>query len=201
MAFTAGSPAHPAYGAGHATVAGACVTILKAYFRLLDENDNFRPLSIATLNNFPTYLTGIDASGVGTRVEISAGDMTIEGELNKLASNVAMGRSMGGVHWRTDNTRSLILGEAMAAHVLAGLSTGLIEHPTFVFRTFGQICDDGNGQPRLITIRPKPPQHPDDPVTESELLIDGQAYKLTNGTGPGSSLSDLLNPPDAFKAP
>ena len=23
---------HPSYGAGHATVAGACVTILKAYF-------------------------------------------------------------------------------------------------------------------------------------------------------------------------
>ncbi len=30
MAFPEGSPTHPAYGAGHATVAGACVTILKA---------------------------------------------------------------------------------------------------------------------------------------------------------------------------
>jgi len=27
MAFPEGSPIHPAYGAGHATVAGACVTI------------------------------------------------------------------------------------------------------------------------------------------------------------------------------
>jgi hypothetical protein len=32
MAFAEGSPMHPAYGAGHAAVAGACVTILKAFF-------------------------------------------------------------------------------------------------------------------------------------------------------------------------
>lgn len=32
MAFPEGSPMHTAYGAGHATVAGACVTILKAWF-------------------------------------------------------------------------------------------------------------------------------------------------------------------------
>jgi hypothetical protein len=29
LAFPEGSPTHPAYGAGHATVAGACTTILK----------------------------------------------------------------------------------------------------------------------------------------------------------------------------
>lgn len=33
MAFPEGSPMHPSYGAGHATVAGACVTVLKAFFR------------------------------------------------------------------------------------------------------------------------------------------------------------------------
>ena len=33
MAFPEGSPMHPSYGAGHATVAGACVTILKGVFR------------------------------------------------------------------------------------------------------------------------------------------------------------------------
>ena len=41
MAFTAGSPAHPAYGAGHATVAGACVTILKAWF---DDTQKYKKL-------------------------------------------------------------------------------------------------------------------------------------------------------------
>ena len=32
QAFPEGSPTHPSYGAGHACVAGACVTILKAFF-------------------------------------------------------------------------------------------------------------------------------------------------------------------------
>jgi hypothetical protein len=32
QAFPEGCPLHPSYGAGHATVAGACVTILKAFF-------------------------------------------------------------------------------------------------------------------------------------------------------------------------
>ena len=45
--------------------------------------------------------------------------MTVGGELNKLASNVAMGRNMGEVHWRSDNTRSLRLGETIAIHFLA----------------------------------------------------------------------------------
>ena len=33
QAFREGSPLHPSYGAGHATVAGACITILKAWFK------------------------------------------------------------------------------------------------------------------------------------------------------------------------
>ena len=32
MAFPEGSPTHPSYPAGHATVAGACITVLKAWF-------------------------------------------------------------------------------------------------------------------------------------------------------------------------
>src|SRR5881392_3665762 len=43
MAFPEGSPTHPSYGAGHATVAGACVTILKAWF---DESTLFDPDTI-----------------------------------------------------------------------------------------------------------------------------------------------------------
>lgn len=37
MAFPEGSPMHPSFGAGHATVAGACTTILKAFFDLYEE--------------------------------------------------------------------------------------------------------------------------------------------------------------------
>jgi hypothetical protein len=75
--------------------------------------------------------------------------MTIEGELNKLASNVAMGRSMGGVHWRTDNTRSLMLGEAIAAQILADITTDLFERPKFEFRSFSRKAD---GHPKIVKI-------------------------------------------------
>ena len=103
MAFPEGSPTHPAYGAGHATVAGACVTILKAWF---DENFVIQnPL-------MP------DATGQSL-VPYTGGDtLTVGGELNKIASNVALGRNVAGVHWRSDGTESLLLGEALAISVL-----------------------------------------------------------------------------------
>jgi hypothetical protein len=50
MAFPEGSPMHPAYGAGHATVAGACTTVLKAWF------DESFPISQLTLPIKPGQL-------------------------------------------------------------------------------------------------------------------------------------------------
>lgn len=162
MAFTPGSPAHPAYGAGHATVAGACVTVLKAYFKTFDVDSNgyVCPLPITAITEkaapyadaqpFTTYITGVDECGFGFRKPIDTTGMTIEGELNKLAMNVAMGRSMGGVHWRSDNTRSLVLGEAIAAQILADITVDLVEHPVFKFRTFSRKAD---GQPKIVEIQ------------------------------------------------
>ncbi len=102
MAFPEGSPLHPSYGAGHATVAGACVTILKAWF---DE-------SFVIPNP-------VVASTDGLSLEPYSGALlTVGGELNKLASNVATGRNIAGVHWRSDARESLLLGEAVAISVL-----------------------------------------------------------------------------------
>ena len=126
LAFTAGSPPHPAYCAGHATVAGACVTVLKAW---LDEKTPLgafvtaaaprSSFSDAPATDSPVVISHVDASGeLAPYTAGDASEMTVEGELNKLASNVAMGRSMGGVHWRSHNTRSLRLGEQLAAEVL-----------------------------------------------------------------------------------
>jgi hypothetical protein len=102
MAYPEGSPTHPAYGAGHATVAGACVTILKAWF---DE-------SFVIPN--PVVPT---ADGLGL-VPYSGPSLTVGGELNKLAANIAMGRNAAGIHWRSDYAESLKLGEAVAIAVL-----------------------------------------------------------------------------------
>ena len=47
--------------------------------------------------------------------------LTLGGELNKLAANVAMGRNFGGIHWRTDYAASLLLGEEVAIRMLMDL--------------------------------------------------------------------------------
>jgi hypothetical protein len=98
MAFPEGCPTHPAYGAGHATVAGACVTILKAFF---DESFVI-----------PDPVESTD-DGLALK-DYTGSPLTVGGELNKLAWNVAVGRNIAGVHWRTDATESLKLGEEIA---------------------------------------------------------------------------------------
>ena len=103
QAFPEGSPTHPSYGAGHATVAGACVTILKAWF-----NENFV---------IPNPVVP-DAAGQSLSPYTGSDVLTVGGELNKLASNVALGRNTAGVHWRSDGTESMLLGEAVAISVL-----------------------------------------------------------------------------------
>jgi hypothetical protein len=106
MEFPEGSPQHPAYGAGHATVAGACATIVKAFF---DEDWVIPSPVVATDDGLSLVAyTGADA-----------GRLTLGGEMNKIAANVAIGRDLAGVHWRSDYTESLLLGEAIAISVLA----------------------------------------------------------------------------------
>ncbi len=163
MAFSAGSPPHPAYGAGHATVAGACVTVLKAWF---DEDATlFDVYAAAAAGNGPKdppggipQLLQPGYRRVGASLEefcptlpYNVGDsrlMTVGGELNKIASNVAMGRSMGGVHWRSDNTRSLRLGEQIGIEILRKRTAEYAERPTsFTFRSFdGPIVTVSRGQ-------------------------------------------------------
>jgi hypothetical protein len=102
MAFPEGCPTHPAYGAGHATVAGACVTVLKAFF---DESFVIPDPVVPTDDGLA--LTDFDGPA-----------LTLGGELNKLAYNVANGRNIAGVHWRTDATESIKLGEEVAIRYL-----------------------------------------------------------------------------------
>ncbi|MDJ0691259.1 MAG: vanadium-dependent haloperoxidase [Xenococcaceae cyanobacterium MO_188.B32] len=103
MAFPEGSPMHPAYGAGHATVAGACVTILKAFF----NTDVELPFC---------YEPKTDGSGL--QKVFLAKPLTVEGELNKLAANISIGRNWAGVHYFTDYIESLRLGEQVAIAIL-----------------------------------------------------------------------------------
>jgi hypothetical protein len=102
QAFPEGSPTHSSYGSGHATVAGACVTALKAFF---DETDTVKNPMVPTSDG--TALIPYDGP-----------PLTIGGELNKVASNIANARNAAGIHWRTDAVNSLRLGEEIAIGIL-----------------------------------------------------------------------------------
>src|SRR5258706_7676963 len=123
-AFPEGCPLHPSYGAGHATVAGACVTILKALF---DEN-------------FPMTNPMVPSADGQTLVPYTgsdAGPLTVGGELNKLAANVAVGRNLARVHYRSDYAASLRLGEQVAMAILRDQRNTFHEDfSTFNFTSF-----------------------------------------------------------------
>ena len=110
QAYPEGSPLHPSYGEGHGAVAGACVTILKAFF----DGSFVIPAPVVPVPGHPGRLM----PHVGP-------PLTLEGELNKLASNVALARDFAGVHWRSDALSGLLLGEAVAISVLRD------QRPTF----------------------------------------------------------------------
>ncbi len=104
-AFPEGSPQHPSYPEAHGAIAGACVTVLKAFF----DETFVLPGPVVASDDGQSLLpyTGADAAQI-----------TVGGELNKLADNVALGRNMAAVHWRSDAVQSLLLGEALAIGIL-----------------------------------------------------------------------------------
>jgi hypothetical protein len=130
MAFPEGSPTHPAYGAGHATVAGACTTILKAWFdesativSLLAANPGYRAAIVANrgtgdATGFAPVVPTADGLGLDNYTGTDAGSLTVGGELDKIAYNVANGRNIAGVHWRSDSDASIALGEKIAIQIL-----------------------------------------------------------------------------------
>jgi membrane-associated phospholipid phosphatase len=118
QAFPEGSPQHPSYPQGHGTMAGACATILKAAF---DGNVQFNTLTdgmiVTPSKNGQELLpyTGSDAN-----------DITVNGEIDKLASNIGLARDFAGIHWRSDYEWGLRLGEAVAISVLRDQSNNYV---------------------------------------------------------------------------
>jgi hypothetical protein len=106
QAFPEGSPTHPSYPTGHGVVAGACITILKFFF-----DGNFvipNPLVPTEDGLLVVPYTGSDRNQI-----------TVNGELNKLAHNVSFGHGIhAGIHWRSDTDVSMVLGEATAISFL-----------------------------------------------------------------------------------
>lgn len=134
MAFAEGSPMHPSYGAGHATVAGGCVTILKAFFHTTESD--------GTAVEWPEGLQVFQVENDGEKLadirdDLTSGEkITISGELNKLAANISIGRNMAGVHFYTDYYESLRMGERVSMGILIEHMTQIDERMEMAFESF-----------------------------------------------------------------
>jgi hypothetical protein len=135
LAYAEGCPTHPSYPAAHGVNAGACATILKAF-----------------LNESYVIPRPVEASADGTRLEPWRGEpLTLGGEIDKLASNIALARDAAGVHFRSDSIEGLKLGEEVAVGLLADYSRSYNERfDGFVLSRFsGEKVRIANGTVRL----------------------------------------------------
>ena len=95
QAYPEGCPTHPAYPGATATIGGAGVRVLKTLF-----NPNF------------VIPDPVVPSDDGLSLQPWKGEpLTVGGELNKLAFNMAFGRDTAGVHFRRDEIEGIVLGE------------------------------------------------------------------------------------------
>ena len=121
QAYPEGSPTHPSYPAAHAVIAGAGVTVLKAFF----DDSHLLPNSLVATTD-------------GLALKPYAGPpLTVGGELDKLAWNVGMGRNFAGIHWRSDIAAGIEFGERVAVAVLREMKlTGHEIFAGFTLRRF-----------------------------------------------------------------
>ncbi len=112
QAYPEGAPTHSSYTSGAAAIAGVQATILKAAF---DENFVI-PNPVQPDPQDPTKV-----------IPYSGPPLTVGGELNKLAANYAIGRDLGGIHWRSDVAAALAVGEEVAIGILRDEKLGYVE--------------------------------------------------------------------------
>jgi hypothetical protein len=102
-AFPEGAPLHSSYPGGAAQSAAVAVTILKAFF----DEEAVIPNPVQPDHKDPAKL-----------IPYIGPPLTVGGERNKLAWNFGVGRDWAGIHWRSDYSASLPLGEAVAIALL-----------------------------------------------------------------------------------
>jgi hypothetical protein len=193
QAYPDGAPTHPSYPGGHAVTAGSNGTVLKAYF----DEDAVITNPVRPDPEDPTQLT---TEGVPD-------ELTVGGEINKLATNIAYARSWAGIHYRSDTITGLRIGERIATAVLRDR---LHQRPagaygsrgSFTFTTFDGTESDRHrrgrrtGQrlrPATVPVaasvtRPVPSPPPDWPSVQSKAptaVRRGHPPTLSNPRLPG----------------
>jgi hypothetical protein len=123
QAFPEGAPTHPCYPTGHGTVAGACITVLKYFF---DGSQKIQPL----LQHAGTDVMQPSEDGLSLvpYTGADAANLTINGELSKLAHNISFGHGIhSGIHFRSSTRSSILLGEQVGISVLNDRTPGYNE--------------------------------------------------------------------------
>jgi membrane-associated phospholipid phosphatase len=129
LQYPEGSPTHPAFPAGHAVLAGAVATLLKAWFNgttLMKDLSGGNFKIIESLTGAETYAALLAAPITDPAV---VNTLTVNAELNKLASNIATARNMAGVHYRSDGDQGTLLGEKVAIQYLKDVGGLLFSKP------------------------------------------------------------------------
>jgi membrane-associated phospholipid phosphatase len=125
QAYAEGAPTHPSFVSGHAAIAGACATALKACFH---------ETTVIAEAVVPGS-SGLALAPFSNQVE----RLTVGGELDKLASNICIGRNYAGIHYRSDAIEGMKLGEAVALSVMSDMKDCFHQ----LFRGFSLTKFDG----------------------------------------------------------
>jgi hypothetical protein len=140
--FPEGSPTHPCYPTGHGTVGGACITALKFFF---NGAQKIRPL--LTARGGDILVPTADGLALDDYSGSDAGDIDINGELNKLAWNVTLGHGVhAGIHFRSSSYWSILLGEQVGLSILRDRAKSYNEPFSITITKF-------DGTPSTITNR------------------------------------------------
>lgn len=115
--YPEGCPNHPSYPAGHAAIAGACITILKAFYDDVEMTECVVP------------------NADGSQLVPYDGKLMLHQELDKLATNIAYGRCWAGIHYSVDAEEGIKFGEKIAIRVLTEIKDGLKCQIEFKFKT------------------------------------------------------------------
>ena len=129
--YPEGSPTHPSFVAGHAAVSGACTTILKAMLKVHDDTGSIKWSAVGDVKQ-----SNVDGSALEDYTGADATEVSIVGELNKLASNIAVGRDFAGVHFRSDGDIGIQMGEEYAISYLIDLCKSYDESLTGSFKEY-----------------------------------------------------------------
>lgn len=123
QAFPEGAPPHPCYPTGHGTVAGACITALKFFF---DGGQKIQPLLRAAGSD--VMVPSSDGLSLVPYTGADAANLTVNGELLKLAFNITFGHGIhAGIHFRSSSRASVLLGEQVGISVLNDRAMGYNE--------------------------------------------------------------------------